>query len=879
MRYIILLSLLAFLSWTQAHGQDQDSQEFRVFYLNSYHHGYAWSDDIHSGIRERLEASHHRVEIQMEYMDTKVYHRPEVTQKLLELYQEKYSQDEFDIVIVSDDDALNFILEHGSDLFPGLPVVFCGINHFQPEVLDRDRMTGIVENFNVRKTLNLALSLHEDKNRLVVIGDESTTGEAIKGQIQEAEPYFREELEFEYWSQYSLEEIQENVKGLSQDTMIYGIPFFYPADGQVLSANEVLENISRATDLPIYSNWEFLLGHGMVGGNLISGYEHGSIAADMALSILEGQHPSRIEVIEEIVDQYMFDYQVLQEQGIDTAQLPEDSLLINTPEAFYELDKQVFWVIISSLILLLIILGFLVRSIVYKRHVEQKIRNQLAFQESLMDTIPQLVCWKDLNQRYMGANQAFTDFFGIDSPEKIMHQTDNLLMPTREFTQWAAQMDKQVVRTGQPIRKTRVEVRDPNGDNAWLEINKVPLRNEKGEIAGTLSTAENITNEVNLERQLLQSQKMEAIGTLAGGIAHDFNNILTSIINSTELAQTDLDPESVAYQDLNRVLKASHRGKSLVQRILAFSRPSQEGFRPANLPELIRDSISLLQSSLPRNIEIRSRIDAGEDPVLVDPTQVSQMVMNLGTNAFQAMEKSKGVLDITLEEINLNPVQAEELDVPAGRCFRLLISDTGPGISKEELDKIFDPFYTTKAQSGGTGLGLSVVLGIVKNHGGNIQVYSNSEQGTTFEIVLPVQKIQEQESISGEAPNDSGSGTLLFVEDDQDLLESAPRILGNLGYTVYTASHAQEALEVLGRDIEFDLVLTDFDMPGMDGIKLAEYLRDNHPGVQVVLITGRSYALDSTGHLDNIPLIMAKPFSQSELAQAISNALSQPKQE
>lgn len=878
-RLLILLIIMTVMSFSPALGGEPSFREFRIFYLNSYHHGYAWSDDIHTGIRQKLGDSGHRIEIQMEYMDTKLYHRPEVTAELLSLYRRKYSGQQYDIVIVSDDDALNFIMEHGHDLFPDTPVVFCGINYLKPEVLEREDITGIVENFNVRETLNLALSLHKDVKRMVVIGDESTTGLAIKNQIREAEPYFHDQLDFEYWTQFSMAEIEEKVRQLPRDTLIYFIPFFYSAGGQVFSAGEMLENVAGFSDLPIYSNWEFLLGHGMVGGSLISGVRHGAIAADMALQVLEGKQPSDIPVIKEIVDEYMFDYLVLKKQNINISRLPPGSLLINEPPAFYELDKQIFWVIMSSLGLLLIILAFLLRSVIHRRSIEKRIRNQLAFQESLMDTIPQLVCWKDINQRYMGANQAFTDFFGIESPEKVMHKTDELLMPTREFSQWAARMDKQVARTGRALRKIRVAVKDQNGDNAWLEINKVPLRGEKGQVVGTLSTAENITNEINLERQLLQSQKMEAIGTLAGGIAHDFNNILTSIINSTELAQGDLDPDTPAFRDLDRVLKASSRGRNLVERILAFSRPSQEGFRPTNLPDLIRDSAALLKSSLPRNIEIRTRINQALDPVLVDPTQISQVVMNLCTNAFQAMQDHKGTLDIILEETTISPDNARELDIPEGRTFRLTIADTGPGIEHDQLDKIFDPFYTTRAQSGGTGLGLSVVMGIVKNHKGAIRVDSRPGRGTSFEILLPVREAGDMNVDTREHDLETGTGTLLFVEDDPDILETAPRILRSLGYSVYTAEGAGRAIELLNQGHRFDLVLTDFDMPGLNGVELSLHINERHPGLPVVLITGRSHALDYSLHPDNIRQVLAKPFNQSDLSRAVARALSGAEQE
>ncbi|GAB6058566.1 ABC transporter substrate binding protein [Desulfonatronum parangueonense] len=849
-----------------------EKEKRRVFYLNSYHHGYAWSDHLQEGIRQGLERSRYHIELQIEYMDAKKYHYEKITDTLLSLYQNKFAQERYDIVIVSDNDAYNFILEHRDQLFPGIPVVFCGLNDVDPADIDHSYATGILENIGVRDTLELALSIHPNKNLVVVIGDESTTGVAIRGQIEEVMPYFGDRLEFEFWGRYSLQEIQDRVQSLPRNAFLFFIPFFHNVGGQFMSASEVLQAVSEVTDLPIYSNWEFLLGHGMVGGRLLSGHRHGNIVADMALRILEGASPSDIPIISEIVDQYMFDYRVQLQLDISKRQLPPGSVFINEPEAFYELDKQIFQVIMISLVSLLIILGFLVRNIIRRRAVERKIRQQLSFLEILMDAIPQLVCWKDLKQRYLGVNRAFADFFGIDSPQKLLHQTDSDMLPRSEFLAWVAEMDRQVVRSNRPLRKIKVAAGDADGKDAWLEINKVPLHNEKGEVVGTLSTAENITHEMNLERQLLQSQKMEAIGTLAGGIAHDFNNILTSIINSTELALTDIDPRSPTAEDLERVLRVSIRGKNLVERILTFSRPSQEGFRPTDLPALVQESVALLQRSLPRNIAVQSNIAGAPSPVLVDPTQVTQVLMNLCTNAFQAMQTTGGVLAISLDEIQLPAIEASELNVAPGSFFRLVVSDTGPGIAPDDLDKIFDPFFTTKGKTEGTGLGLAMVLGIVKNHKGAVQVSSTPGKGTTFTIFLPM--IAATSETMSTAPSiHKGRGVILFVEDDEDQLATTPRAIEQLGYTVLAATGADEALQILKKHTDIDLVMTDYDMPGLTGIELAKQVGRLRPGVPVVLVSGRSYVLEMGNEADNISIILPKPFNKAELSATLSKIL------
>lgn len=869
-----IMTLITVVMATTVFSQSEPGREKkRVFYLNSYHNGYAWSDHLQEGIRRGLEQSRYHIELQIEYMDAKKYPYEVIADTLFRLYQDKFVDEHFDIVIVSDNDAYNFILEHRDRLFPGIPVVFCGLNDVTPEEIDQTFVTGILENIEVRDTLELALSIHPNKNKLVVIGDESITGVAIRNQIEAVQTYFEDRLEFEFWERYSLREIQERVHELPRNAFLFFIPFFHNVGGQFMSASEVLEAVAMVTDLPIYSNWEFLLGHGMVGGRLLSGRRHGMITAEMALRIMEGESPSAIPVVSEVVDQYMFDYQVLMQRDISRRQVPPGSLFINEPEAFYELDKQVFQVIMVSLITLVVVLVFLIRNIIQRRAVEGRIRHQLSFLEILMDAIPQLVCWKDRKQRYLGANRAFAEFFGIESPRKLLHQTDAAMLPNSEFVDWVARMDRQVVEEDRPLRKIKAAVQDARGENAWLEINKVPLHNEKGEVVGTLSTAENITHEMNLERQLLQSQKMEAIGTLAGGIAHDFNNILTSIINSTELALGDIDPDSATAEDLERVLRVSSRGRNLVERILTFSRPSQEGFRPTDLPALARESVTLFQRSLPRNIVIRDSISGRSEPVMLDPTQVTQVLMNLCTNAFQAMQSTGGELTIRLEETQLTDADAEELSIAPGAYFRLTVSDTGPGIPPETLDKIFDPFFTTKGKTEGTGLGLAMVLGIVRNHKGAVRVSSTPGQGAAFSILLPIIAADRSALTAHSAPIQKGSGIILFVEDDEEQLATTPRTLEQLGYTVLSAAAGNEALQTLEQRPDINLVLTDYDMPGMTGIDLAYKIGMMRPDLPVILVSGRSYVLKMGETADNIRLVLPKPFNKADLSAALSSVM------
>ena len=433
-----------------------------------------------------------------------------------------------------------------------------------------------------------------------------------------------------------------------------------------------------------------------------------------------------------------------------------------------------------------------------------------------------------------------------------------------------------MVNNREAFRKVRKRVTDHKGDVAWIEVNKVPLRDQSGKIVGILSTAENITREIDLEKQLLQSQKMEAIGTLAGGIAHDFNNILTSIINSTELAIGDIEPESQTSRDLERVLKAARRGGRVVKQILAFSKPSQEGFRPTNLTAVVTEVVGLLEISLPGNIELHSHISPDIGSVLADPTQIYQTLMNLCTNAFQALGENGGKLQIRLEETTLPAEEAKIHNLAEGDYIQLTVTDDGPGIAPAIIDKIFDPFFSTKDKSAGTGLGLAVVHGIVKAHQGGLRVDSKENQGTTFRLFFP--KISSTDDYLEQEKVYFGSkgGTILFVEDDEDQLHTTPRILENVGYSVIGTGFPREAIDLVTADPErFDLLITDYDMPAINGIQLIQRIHAINPKIPSILISGREDALKAAHAIPSIRRVFIKPYDTIDLTFTISTILEQ----
>jgi PAS domain S-box-containing protein len=845
-----------------------------ILYLNSYHHGYQWSDSIHDGIRATLNASAYKIDLQVEYLDAKRYNTAPVIQSLLEVYKKKYAGEHFDAVIVSDDDAFNFALQARPQLFPAVPIVFCGVNDLNGEELAPGNLTGVVESFDLVGTVDVALKLHPTKRRMVVVGDDSTAGRAIKKQIEAIVPRYQERLQVDYWVQIDLPEAQRRAEKLPDDTFLFFIPYYQIIDNRTYSAEEVMRAISTHSRVPLYTSWEFLLGHGAVGGSMLSGHKHGQTAATMTLRILDGTPADSIAVIREPTGSYLFDYQVMRQLSIPEQLLPPGSTLINAPKAFYELPKELFWTIITSLFLLFVTLIFLVFTMLGRRRVERTIKDQLSFQETLMDTNPQLVSWKDLNFRYLGANRTFATFFGLNDPSQLISKTTKDVIADQDYVRWSQGADVAVVNNREAFRKVRRRLTDHKGNVAWIEVSKVPLHDQSGKIVGILSTAENITRELDLEKQLLQSQKMEAIGTLAGGIAHDFNNILTSIINSTELAIGDVDPQSRTAIDLERVLKAARRGGRVVKQILTFSKPSQEGFRPTNLTAVVAEVVGLMEVSLPGNIEMRSHISPNIGYIFADPTQIYQAVMNLCTNAFHALREGGGILNIRLEDTLLTEEEAKLLNLETGGYIQLTVADNGPGINPAILDKIFDPFFSTKDKAEGTGLGLSVVHGIVKAHQGGLRVDSLEGQETAFRLFFPkvaaTNEIQEQKrSFFG-----SRGGRVLFVEDDEDQLNTTPRILENVGHSVTATDLPQEALDLVMADPDrFELLITDYDMPAINGIELIRRIHALNPRLPSILISGREDAIKAAQAIPSIRRVFIKPYDTIDLTFTINSIL------
>ena len=377
-----------------------------------------------------------------------------------------------------------------------------------------------------------------------------------------------------------------------------------------------------------------------------------------------------------------------------------------------------------------------------------------------------------------------------------------------------------------------------------------------------------------LETSLRQSHKMEAIGALAGGIAHDFNNILFPILGFTEMALEQTSQDDPNRENLDEILKAALRAKALVGQILTFSRQSNESLKPIRLKPVLEDVLSLIRAAVPSYIKISQHLDKDSGVVFADPNQIHQVAMNLCTNAFQAMRGSGGELKVSLGQVELDGRDGQGL--APGKYVRFSVSDTGHGMSQEVLEHLFEPYFTTKKEGEGTGMGLATAHGIIRKHGGAIRIFSQPGQGSRFDVLIPAALTNSEETPQTEpglAP--TGSGRVLLVDDEVQVLDLTYQMLKRLGYEVRAFASSTEALSAFRESPRaFDLVLTDMTMPDITGDKLAEEILHLRPGIPVIMCTGFSERLSREKAREiGIADYILKPVIMKHLAQAIHKAL------
>lgn len=471
-------------------------------------------------------------------------------------------------------------------------------------------------------------------------------------------------------------------------------------------------------------------------------------------------------------------------------------------------------------------------------------------------------------------NPAFERNTGYTSKE-VLGETSRLLKSGKQDAAYYRAM-WETLRRGEVWQGVFVNKRK---DGTLLEEKQTisPVRDQEGKIVGFIGIKNDITHEMDLERQLRQSQRLEAIGSLSGGIAHDFNNILTPILGYTELLQSKLNQDASEQKYLSHIEKSATRARDLIRQILQFSRiqPVEFTHKPLNAGKIVTEVLSLLRSTLPSTIQFEENIQSDLPLIMGDETEIHSVIMNLCINASQAMPNG-GLLMVSLTD--LAAADLPNKSIPKERFICLTVEDTGIGMDEATRERVFEPFFTTKDPGAGTGLGLSSVYGIVKRMDGDTTLESTPNKGTRIRIFLPVKGIatEKQQIVEGPAPE--GKGHILLVDDDRDIVLMGKNMLENLGYQVTTASNGIEALDSLQKQPDdFNLLVTDQTMPKLTGLELIRLVKQDLPNLPVLLVSGFHDVVNKkdVSQVD-IREFLQKPFTGKSLGWAVHRAIHEP---
>ena len=698
-----------------------------ILLVHSYHRGYKWSDDISKVIERRFEKSD-TTSLTTVFMDTKKVATPLYFDRLFELYDEQFRGRGFDLIIAADNNALEFVIRYHEHLFKDLPVVFLGINNFDEAMIYENNMrsfsTGVVEEVDIKKNIDLILQTHPTLEKLIIINDRSKTGYAMKRDIFHVLPQYKDRLKFEYIDNMAINDLKNRVKNLPPKTAILWVLLFKDKAGEFFTHKESLRQVREVSNVPIYGLWDFYLGEGIVGGVLTSATAQAHSASNMVSKILKGANPRNIPILKKSPNRYMFDYDELKKHNIQIPDNIDKYEVINKPFSFYEEYKNLVWITLTIIAVISAILVLLATNVVRRKKSELALTNQLRFIAVLMDTIPNPMNYKNLNGQYVGCNKAFADLLG-KTKEEVLGKSVFDFFP-KEWAKEQRRTDRELLKK-EATDKFEMTLHLPDGNSRVMTYNKAVYSNIDGQIGGIVTVMDDVTERNQQKQFLIQQSKLAEMGEMVGAIAHQWNEPLV------ELSAILQDMEfSYAQGEMSKNKMSNFVNESMVQ--IQYMSQTHKDFRNFLKPST-KKVIFCAKKALNEVLEIIGRqvfyshinlsVTCRDDYVQVFgyENEFKQVLLNIINNAKNKIVTTKKGKNITIH------VEAKS------ESAKINISDDAGAIPKDIIDFIFDPYFSTTKE--GTGLGLYMAKAIIEDKmGGKIDVY-NYFENAIFDILVP----------------------------------------------------------------------------------------------------------------------------------------------
>ena len=827
------------------------------------------------------------IEFYSEFLESNRFPGESQSGLLRDYIAQKYAGRSIDVVVAGGSAPRDFLFKYRTELFPHSPIVFTATdNASTADLMSGAGATGIVFVNTYRKTLDLALRVHPGTKQVFIIsgsiGDNNSFERMARSQLNG----YESKAAVTYLTDLSLRELMVRVKNLPKHSVVLYVWQQARNDqGKLLESRDVLNLIAPSTPVPLYGMSFANVGRGIVGGYVWTMEANAARLAAMTLKVAYGARASDIPV-ESAPDTPMFDWRQLQQWGIREDRLPENSVIRFRALTLWQQFK---WRIIAAIAIIafqaLLIFALLIQRRRALRNAAALDRAQRVLRESeerfrnMANTAPVMIAISDADRQATFFNNGWLDFTGRTMEQELGQGWMAGVHPDDLDACLAGLRASFEARS-----RCHMEYRLRRADGQYRSIicTGVPRFESDGAFAGYIATLTDITELRQRQNEALANQKLESLGVLVSGIAHDFNNLLGGILAESELLLSDLAGASPTRAGVENIKVVSIRASEIVRQLMVYARQERMVFEAVDLAELVREMLQLIMASITKRAALKIDVPERVPPIRANAAQIRQVLMNLITNASDALRDKGGDIHVVVKQVHEqgeSSVGAPQL--PSPHCLQLEVRDSGSGMTDEIQARIFDPFFTTKGA--GRGLGLAAVQGIILSHGGTIKVVSKLGEGSSFEILLPcfgqpVQVSSEIAKADSSSGGEGSTGTVLIVDDEDTLRVSVGKMLRRRGFFVFEAGDGATGLHLFQiHAAELDVILLDLTLPEMSGAEVLGELRRMRPDIKVILTTayGRDRAFAEVCEQESI-FYLRKPYHINDLIALLNICLKKP---